>query len=416
VSEHRALRRAIRPSLWPFAVLLGLTAWVVVMSALLATGSAGGRSAVTVARFLAADGFLVAAVLRFLHWWAARDAVSARRAGGLALAAACFPVTTVLTPWTSVDGRLTPAGVVLRGVLLAAVIALLATQAGDRIRTTALALMAGAQTLRLAGVALPGRLDDVAPGLDVAAAVLLVVAAATDLRAVAQDERDREGALELQLATTQADLERQRARQRQRLHDARSAVAGVLGASAVLTDDESRSDGLPALVAAELRRLATVLGLDGVEPIETFDLAATLRPVLEMHALRCPQLQWHVEPVPALGRPRITATALDNLLRNARLHAPGAAVLVWSRVGEEGTAEIVVDDDGPGIPARERALVLGPGVRGSAAGCGGTGWGLYNAASAMAEQGGRLVLADSPGGGLRVTLSLPVGAPALTAA
>ena len=46
---------------------------------------------------------------------------------------------------------------------------------------------------------------------------------------------------------------------------------------------------------------------------------------------------------------------LDNLLENAARHGrPGGHVRVSLRDGEDGTAILLVDDDGPGIPAAER--------------------------------------------------------------
>jgi signal transduction histidine kinase len=137
-------------------------------------------------------------------------------------------------------------------------------------------------------------------------------------------------------------------------------------------------------------------------------------PVLLLHGRGHPQLTWEVDDVRAVGRPRAIATALDNLLRNAAAHAPGAAVRVLAR-RRGGVAEIVVEDDGPGIPAAERELVRQPGVRGSGATCAGSGLGLSNVATAMADQHGQLHIDASASGGTRVTLALPLRAPAALA-
>ena len=100
-------------------------------------------------------------------------------------------------------------------------------------------------------------------------------------------------------------------------------------------------------------------------------------------------------------------TVLDNLLRNARSHAPGAAITVT--VGEvDDQFLIVVDDDGPGIAANERMAVLLPGVRGSNAQGPGSGLGLHSCLAAMSAQGGEMSIGESAAGGLRVMLRLPV--------
>jgi signal transduction histidine kinase len=110
--------------------------------------------------------------------------------------------------------------------------------------------------------------------------------------------------------------------------------------------------------------------------------------------------------VRALGYPRATATVLDNLLRNTHRHAPGARALVTARtVGSR--VEIVVSDDGPGIPSDERDGVLRAGVRGSRARGAGSGFGLYSAARAMTAQGGSLRIGSAPSGGTRVVLRMP---------
>src|SRR5581483_660000 len=104
-------------------------------------------------------------------------------------------------------------------------------------------------------------------------------------------------------------------------------------------------------------------------------------------------------PLRACGRPHATATALANVLRNARVHAPGAAVAVAVRRRVD-RVEIVVDDAGAGIPAARRSVVLLPDVRDAAPGVPGQGLGLASAAAAMSAQSGALTLADSPAGGL----------------
>jgi signal transduction histidine kinase len=98
---------------------------------------------------------------------------------------------------------------------------------------------------------------------------------------------------------------------------------------------------------------------------------------------------------------------VDNLLDNAAVHGRSNGH-VDVRMQQEGAAVVVrVDDDGPGIPAEERASVVEPFARGSRATASGTGLGLAIVAQQVALHGGSLRLDDSPRGGLAVEVRLP---------
>ncbi len=94
---------------------------------------------------------------------------------------------------------------------------------------------------------------------------------------------------------------------------------------------------------------------------------------------------------------------LDNLLENAACHGrPEGTVQVTVRPLEGAGAEMLVDDDGPGIPEGERDAVLERFARGSGGTGAGTGLGLSIAATQAVRHGGTLTLEDAPLGGLRV--------------
>jgi len=99
---------------------------------------------------------------------------------------------------------------------------------------------------------------------------------------------------------------------------------------------------------------------------------------------------------------------LDNLVGNAALHGrhPGEIVVTAAALAGGG-AEMLVDDDGPGIRREDRARVLERFARGPDAHGPGTGLGLSIAAAQAARHGGTLTLDDSPLGGLRVRVTLP---------
>jgi two-component system osmolarity sensor histidine kinase EnvZ len=69
------------------------------------------------------------------------------------------------------------------------------------------------------------------------------------------------------------------------------------------------------------------------------------------------------------------------------------------------TVQVTVDDDGPGIPPDRREGVFRP-FESSAAG--GMGLGLTIARDIVRAHGGDITLEDSPLGGLRARLVLPV--------
>ncbi|AWJ87672.1 two-component sensor histidine kinase (plasmid) [Azospirillum sp. TSH58] len=100
---------------------------------------------------------------------------------------------------------------------------------------------------------------------------------------------------------------------------------------------------------------------------------------------------------------------LGNLLDNAFKWA-GSRVEVASRLEAGGMLAVVVEDDGPGLPADRRDAVLAPGVRLDES-TPGSGLGLAVVRDVARLYGGDLRLGNSPLGGLRVELVLPAAPP-----
>jgi two-component system, OmpR family, osmolarity sensor histidine kinase EnvZ len=101
---------------------------------------------------------------------------------------------------------------------------------------------------------------------------------------------------------------------------------------------------------------------------------------------------------------RCTMNLIDNALKHGRHVAVGLR-----RAG--ASVEIVVDDDGPGIPEARREEAFRPFHRldeGRNLQSGGVGLGLAIARDIARAHGGDLTLATSPAGGLRATIRLPV--------
>ena len=106
--------------------------------------------------------------------------------------------------------------------------------------------------------------------------------------------------------------------------------------------------------------------------------------------------------------PRLTARALQNLLRNAMRYCE-KRIQVGVLVSEQG-CEIWVDDDGIGIPDSERERVFEPFYRLDRSrdrATGGFGLGLAISRRALEAQGGTLTVEASPLGGARFRLWLP---------
>jgi two-component system osmolarity sensor histidine kinase EnvZ len=101
-------------------------------------------------------------------------------------------------------------------------------------------------------------------------------------------------------------------------------------------------------------------------------------------------------------RPEAMRRAIANLLDNARRHATN--IMLSALQPTERTVRIVIDDDGPGIPAAQRDILFRP-FESSAPG--GTGLGLAIARDIVGAHGGNIILADSPMGGLRAIIELP---------
>ena len=103
--------------------------------------------------------------------------------------------------------------------------------------------------------------------------------------------------------------------------------------------------------------------------------------------------------------PRYMARALVNLLRNARKHAV-ASVQVSLRE-ESGRTVLAVDDDGAGIPVRERERLFEPFTRlddSRDRDSGGFGLGLAIVRQVARWHGGEAAITDSPLGGARVSI------------
>jgi two-component system osmolarity sensor histidine kinase EnvZ len=116
---------------------------------------------------------------------------------------------------------------------------------------------------------------------------------------------------------------------------------------------------------------------------------------------------FHGAPIVTV-RPAAFKRCLANLVSNAARHAPSISITGHR---DHRWLTVTIDDDGPGIPAKMREEVFKPFLRLDDARNqdeGGTGLGLAIARDIARSHGGDISLSDSPLGGLRATVRVPV--------
>ena len=165
-------------------------------------------------------------------------------------------------------------------------------------------------------------------------------------------------------------------------------------------------EGLQALARGDA---AESLPREEVELADLVDAAAYA--ARRRHPDAVIDLEDRIGDATVLGWPSGLRLLVENLLDNAALHGrPGGRVRV--ALERDGLQLVVrVDDDGPGIPAADRARVLEPFARGHGTLAPGTGLGLAIVAQQVALHGGSLALGDSDLGGLGVEVRLPATGP-----
>ncbi len=115
------------------------------------------------------------------------------------------------------------------------------------------------------------------------------------------------------------------------------------------------------------------------------------------------------EPAQFYARPMALARAFGNIIENAARYAKKTI-----RITEHDTpdqVEIIIEDDGPGIPDDKKRDAMRPFVRldeSRSEKTGGTGLGLSIAQTAIENHGGQMFLENSELGGLRVRIVLPI--------
>lgn len=166
-----------------------------------------------------------------------------------------------------------------------------------------------------------------------------------------------------------------------------------------------------------LSRAESVNGL--AAPLESIDLAAVARDAvvdqLPLAARKKIDLGYEDSsgpPVMARGQPILLREMIANLIDNAVRYTPesGLVTVAVRRQGQH--VQVTVRDNGPGIAQAQRQDVFKRFYRLQSSDTHGSGLGLSIVREIVLAHGGKIVLTDSHGGGLLVTVTLPAEAEA----
>ncbi len=192
-------------------------------------------------------------------------------------------------------------------------------------------------------------------------------------------------------------------------------AASVDGASIARMSREL--DRLNALTS-QLLTLSRLEHLDAPGPRETLDLAATVREIAADANFEATSLGVSVrladcDPCSIQSTPELVRSAIENLVRNAvKYTGPQTEVCVrLKHLPQERRAEILVQDQGPGVPESELTHIFEPFFRIDAARdshTGGAGLGLAITRRIAHLHGGLVTAANRDGGGLEFRLTLPL--------
>jgi len=194
-------------------------------------------------------------------------------------------------------------------------------------------------------------------------------------------------------------------------HDLRTPLTRLRLALAMLPANNETMRQDIAEMTADVNEMDRMIGGylafargEGLEQTEPVDLSAVLEEVAAGARRAGAHVVVHVpERLTLQLRADAVRRAITNLVDNARRHARNVT-LAATALGARNV-QVTVDDDGPGIPPDRRESVFRPFESGAS---GGTGLGLTIARDIVRAHGGEIMLEDSPLGGLRARIRLPV--------
>ena len=207
-------------------------------------------------------------------------------------------------------------------------------------------------------------------------------------------------------------------------HDLKSPVTSIRGTleSALSTDadDEWRDSVCEAIEGLDrlLNLLNTTLDVTEAQagalrlnrgPV---DLTAVVRQLADLYqpamAERHHQLTLDTEDqVVVDADAHLLHRVISNLLENELAHLPPVCRIRIQLRSLQGSAELTIEDNGPGFPPEITSRAFGRFVKGKHSS--GHGLGLAFVSAVVQAHGGTVAISDRPAGGAVVTLSLPAG-------
>ncbi|MEZ4404190.1 MAG: ATP-binding protein [Kofleriaceae bacterium] len=146
--------------------------------------------------------------------------------------------------------------------------------------------------------------------------------------------------------------------------------------------------------------------------VHPLDLSETVGAALALYQGETPVVSQLAAGLPSVAadRGQLTQVVL-NLVENARdaiAGKPDGQIVVTTRRGDAGDrVELIVSDNGPGVPPDLRDKVFAPYFT-TKHGKGGTGLGLAIVHRIVGDHAGRIVIGAAPGGGARFAVELPL--------
>lgn len=180
--------------------------------------------------------------------------------------------------------------------------------------------------------------------------------------------------------------------------------------------DEQRKEVIGDTIRTQARIEATLTALERLAQGELttaddfvpFDMTELLDRAAHDAERTYPDLRVSLVPSPAVlmvGLPVGLRLVIDNAIANAVRHGGATEVRLAVASSADGV-QVIVDDNGTGVPEHERETVFERFARGSTASRSGSGLGLALVAQQAELHGGTASLGTSPLGGARLSLEL----------
>lgn len=217
--------------------------------------------------------------------------------------------------------------------------------------------------------------------------------------------------------------------QRQLLHDVshelRSPLARIQAAIGIAQQQPDKVDSTLGRLEKEAERMSDLVGelllLSRMETGVThnnptnFDINSLLDDIVadarfEAEAKPVHILYQHNGAVNLHGQQELLHRAIENVLRNAiKFSDNGDTIRLSAGLDAARTEfEVIIEDEGPGVPEAELDKLFRPFFRGSGQRREGIGLGLTIAQRAVAAHGGQIEASNRPQGGLQIRITLPL--------